>query len=146
MAEGTRHPSSETTKLSPGARGSQASADPADGSCVAAIRHDQTQSCAGVQLDDMGRAPLRCSIHKAYAIAGRGTAGPSTPIAATNCSAPTASSCDHLADELCHQGTRQDHGQARGLHQFLAMRFDEADAVEQQCFGALAAKLHKQQS
>jgi hypothetical protein len=31
----------------------------------------------GAELDDMGRAPLRCSTRKAYAIAGGSTAGPS---------------------------------------------------------------------
>jgi hypothetical protein len=30
-----------------------------------------------VKVDDMGRAPLRCSTRKAYAIAGGSTAGPS---------------------------------------------------------------------
>jgi hypothetical protein len=32
---------------------------------------------AGAELGDMGRAPLRCSTRKTYAIAGRSTAGPS---------------------------------------------------------------------
>jgi hypothetical protein len=31
----------------------------------------------GAEVGDIGRAPLRCSTRKAYAIAGRSTAGPS---------------------------------------------------------------------